>query len=130
MDHPKIKVFYGDKARNIVRKKIAGNHFSHFIDEWLTENYDVECHILLDRDSLVSFALVAKPFDPNHPLPGMINYFYTVPKFRNQGYMTKLVENIQLTHNSLVTFTDNNISDKILGKLGWKEEGMGWLWTK
>ncbi|CAG9831341.1 unnamed protein product [Diabrotica balteata] len=110
----KIELFRGPNA---VRKIKQLNLDDILIDQWI-QNMKVTCYILYVSGEPASFVLLSKcDFDPlgHHDAPRVLDYIYTLPKYRRKGYAYKLMEHVK-KNNQFTAFCSNDESERLFLK--------------
>jgi len=97
-----------------------------FIRQWLNEGNQVFCVLKYDNDSdtdfPVCYALLHKlDYDPcgEHKNPVYLDYIFTHPKFRRQGYARNIVNKLT-KNNSITAFCKNDESRDLFIKCNFK----------
>lgn len=81
-----------------------------YIKEWLEEK-NVKIYLLYENEKLKSFVLITKlTKDPEkkHKDPVYVNYVYTFPEFRKNGFALRLLNELKIIEEMTVFCTDDN----------------------
>lgn len=108
------------EARNAIKSFSVQ---SPYIDRWLVCDESVKCYILYENDIAKSFIILSKmDYDPigDHINPYMLDFIYTFPQYRREGYAYRLLAHIK-TREELSVYTDNDDSNNLFKKADFVE---------
>jgi len=91
-----------------------------FINQWMND-FEPFALCYIDNNIIIAFALMTKMhFDPlkKHKNPYCINYIYTIEKYRNTGYASKLLQFIK-TNFQISAHISNDTSENLFIKNGY-----------
>jgi GNAT superfamily N-acetyltransferase len=114
-----VKLLLKKDVKKIVSKQKLFNNPNEkqFWLQWLGDN-NIKAYVLFLNDEAITLALLSKmDFDPigNHSKPVLINYIYTVEKYRRQKYASKLIEHIK-NREEFSAHCDNDASELLFEK--------------
>ena len=106
-----IKILEKQSAKNFVN---TDNNFKTILDdvyikEWNDEK-NVKIYLLYENEKLKSFVLItilSKDPEKKHKNPVYINYIYTFPEFRKNGFALRLLEELKIIEEMTVFCTDD-----------------------
>ena len=93
-----------------------------YIEQWKTDSYPSWAYYIMEEGEIVSFACLRKcDFDPfgTHLNPTMLNFVWTDPTRRGEGYATKLINFLKKNHEMTTICVSD--SEALFKKLGFLE---------